>query len=722
MDKFLIKKKSEQAKSLSTQPSTSTATITSEGTSAGLADGVTSMPFKVLHEKTVDSTESRVSSSSSSTDESRGETPAKRKKKSYLHKYRQEWKNNEEFKAWISESKQGNQYFYCKICNGDYIGGLSAVKKHSNSKKHIFKMKTLFKQKTLTESSFKSSNHNILKQNEIRIAAFVAEHNLPVNISDHLTELTKSICASGIAPSQLRQMSCGRTKCTAIINNVLGKTNFENLIGKLKINKFSLLVDESTDISAEKVLAIVVRINENFTTTDEFLTLITVSDTTAQNLYRIITDFFKSNNIPYEKNIVGFGADGANTMMGAHHSLKTLLQQDIPDLFVMKCICHSLALCASYACNKIPDIVEKLIRNVFSYMQHSFKRQSHFKEFQDFLNIKPHKMLQPSQTRWLSVQSAVIRVLEQYEALKMFFRTEAFDKASNAIDIQNLLENPVNKLYLEFLEYVLPIFNNMNLEFQSERPKIQVLYSQMANAYKLLLSFYIKPEYLNKTELKILQYRNPEYFVPIEKVYLGPKVSATLNENILITEFEKKQFRLNCLSFYTEAAHQIFKRFPFNSKEVEILKLVSFIDPKNIESTETIGHLGSMFPRSITDSNILDREFRALKTSEFDFSLEAVQFWKSVCTSKKGDGTPLFSELPKLISILLTLPHSSACVERQFSLINLNKTKLRNRLSSETLSGILHSKRLISESNCYDFSIDKQILNKHNNSMYSSSN
>nr|CAI5832933.1 unnamed protein product [Callosobruchus analis] len=54
-------------------------------------------------------------------------------------------------------------------------------------------------------------------------------------------------------------MSCDRTKCTSIINNVIGKTSFERLISKLKVSKFSLIVDESTDVSSKKHLAIVVR-------------------------------------------------------------------------------------------------------------------------------------------------------------------------------------------------------------------------------------------------------------------------------------------------------------------------------------------------------------------------------------------------------------------------------------------------------------------------------
>jgi len=98
-------------------------------------------------------------------------------------------------------------------------------------------------------------------------------------------------------------------------------------------------------------------------------------------------------------------------------------------------------------------------------MQYSFKRQSHFKEFQVFLDSKPHKLLQPTQTRWLSLHQVVKRVLEQYEALILYFQVERFDGISAASEIYENLMNPVNKLYLEYLEYILPIFNDLNFEF-----------------------------------------------------------------------------------------------------------------------------------------------------------------------------------------------------------------------------------------------------------------
>jgi len=57
-------------------------------------------------------------------------------KKKYAHKYRPEWQNKKEFKNWLRPSTKGNTYYHCLFCAGHYLGGLSAVNKHSNTDKH----------------------------------------------------------------------------------------------------------------------------------------------------------------------------------------------------------------------------------------------------------------------------------------------------------------------------------------------------------------------------------------------------------------------------------------------------------------------------------------------------------------------------------------------------------------------------------------------------------
>ena len=83
------------------------------------------------------------------------------------------------------------------------------------------------------------------KKAKILLSCFISEHNLSFNIMDHLTALCKKIFVDSKIASNL---SMGRTKTTAIVKNFIGKCHHEELTEKFKTYKFSVIIDESTDI------------------------------------------------------------------------------------------------------------------------------------------------------------------------------------------------------------------------------------------------------------------------------------------------------------------------------------------------------------------------------------------------------------------------------------------------------------------------------------------
>lgn len=119
------------------------------------------------------------------------------------------------------------------------------------------------KQSTLTDMAiFKgtSSQQNGLKTADLHLAAFISEHNLSFNLLEHLPSLLSKVCPdSEIA----KKIKCSRTKCSCIIKNVIGKKNEEEICEILKQNKFSLIIDESTDRSCTKHLCLVCRYRHN---------------------------------------------------------------------------------------------------------------------------------------------------------------------------------------------------------------------------------------------------------------------------------------------------------------------------------------------------------------------------------------------------------------------------------------------------------------------------
>lgn len=68
----------------------------------------------------------------------------------------------------------------------------------------------------------------------------------------------------------------------------------------------------------------------------------------------------------------------------------------------------------------------------------------------------------------------------------------------------------------------------------------------------------------------------------------------------------------------------------------------------------------------------------------------------------------------------LCLPHANADCERIFSRINCIKTKLRNKLKTDTINGLLHTKEHLShtDKNCVNFEPSKKMLTMVNEIMY----
>lgn len=91
----------------------------------------------------------------------------------------------------------------------------------------------------------------------MHLAAFIAEHNLPYTVMEHLPKLIQKVCPDSKVALKLK---CGRTKTESIVTNVIGAVGNNSVIELMKKNKFSIILDESTDRSTIKHMAVIARI------------------------------------------------------------------------------------------------------------------------------------------------------------------------------------------------------------------------------------------------------------------------------------------------------------------------------------------------------------------------------------------------------------------------------------------------------------------------------
>lgn len=235
---------------------------------------------------------------------------------------------------------------------------------------------------------------------------FVAEHNLALSVMDHLPKLIMSAFPdSEIA----KQIKCGRKRTTKLLTKVIAPYNAQCIADQIRSGTpYSLIIDETTDISSAKCLAIVLRFNQNGQTRDRFLQLVEMENLEAVAILNAVKKVLKEHNLPFN-NMIAFAADNASVMMGKTGGVRGLLLKELPHLFVLGCICHSFALCSEAACEELPSSLEELSRNVFAYFNKSSKRRGDYRDYQTMASVKPHKLLKLSQTRWLSLEVKILR-------------------------------------------------------------------------------------------------------------------------------------------------------------------------------------------------------------------------------------------------------------------------------------------------------------------------
>ncbi|RXG52149.1 hypothetical protein Avbf_06507 [Armadillidium vulgare] len=492
---------------------------------------------------------------------SKGISPKRKingKSKRREQKYRTEWETNTDkfgpsVSLWLHRHNSDPSKAECRWCDLELTANSTNVKDHFNSKRHQIKEKARKQASTKTMQKFlnKSHSHSPLSKSiteaEIKIAAFIATHNLSFKTIDHLLPTLKS-CFPDSAVCQ--GMNLKRKKCTSIVTNVIGATYEKDLANILKETKFSILTDESTDMNS-KIICIMVRfysqlegriVSRLFDLKDVFPkgdTSAAVVGATGSRLHELLMTSLKDHGIPL-RNVIGFGCDSASTNVGGDNSIISRLRQDCPGIILMKCVCA------------IPFIVHQAMR------------------------VEDHQILGVGITRWLSFFPAVQRILEQWDALLLFFTdTWSGERTLAAEQIYQTLSDPFMKLYYEFLEWILPKVTNMNEHFQSSRVIVTSLHEKMEETYREILNAYMSPEYVAKTKIQDIQPNFEEKYLLLANVYFGVKVNIRLrNPNVMAKPDLIHCFKQRCRDYLIHLCIGIRDRFPFGDKLLVSLQVL----------------------------------------------------------------------------------------------------------------------------------------------------
>ena len=239
---------------------------------------------------------------------------------------------------------------------------------------------------------------------------------------------------------------------------------------------------------------------------------------------------------------------------------------------------------------------------------------------------------------------------------------------------------------MQLLEFVLDEFNGLNVLFQANEFKLHRLLPEVKRVLHMLCLNFMRRSEVHS--LKDINVEERTTWIPLSEMYPGTLASETIK--IMLPH--KKSFLSRCRDWYKEAVRQVQSRIDI---DYPILAAIQNIHQLAIiEGTAALDAAASVFANLPTlckaSLQTVDRRWRSLLVGDAvrngGWEQKSIEiFWKSISEIDTYKDFGLF------MLKVTALPQSTAAVERAFSKISNNKTKLLNALSVRTVEAIVRT-------------------------------
>ena len=308
---------------------------------------------------------------------------SREKRRKYYCTFNDAWKSSFD---WLQ--KKSEYEAECRDCRQTFsikFEGIGAVNVHANSAKHQ-RLEKQRRQNAVLTSFFRKPNSkedDLITAAEITATFHGVKHHLSYNSQDCTNKLASVMFSDSAIAKQIR---CGRTKASSIVENVLAPLAQERLIQELQEAKFFSVATDSSNVGNLKMYPLVVQ----YFAKEEgikigLLDFYEDANETSESISRQIEKVVHKNNLDFA-NISSFAADNASVNFGKNVSVYEKLKAHVPNLIKANCKCHILHNCVKYGMKSFSFDMELLVLKVFSEFSAYAKRTKELKSFFNFVS------------------------------------------------------------------------------------------------------------------------------------------------------------------------------------------------------------------------------------------------------------------------------------------------------------------------------------------------
>lgn len=423
--------------------------------------------------------------------------------------------------------------------------------------------------------------------------------------------------------------------------------------------------DETTDISNHCQMVMIVRYLNQGIICERFWCFLRILDKTADGLTKCIESELEKllPNKPHK--LIAQAYDGANVMSGNTGGVQAKIRQKYKNSHFVHCYAHQLNLIMQKAASQNAKV--KVFFSNLSAIPNFFSSSTHRCDIlEEIVNIKIPKV---ALTRWNYNIRIVNTVFENRDKLIECFR-ELEDKCDKTITskeaygLRRALEDPDFVFWLHLFHKIFPHVEILFNQLQSKnKDNVQLL--------KDIEAFEMAILSIRNTTGDIQKSVETEFVVNENK---RRKVDPQIKNDIIAKEvcdtvvFQMKE-RLSYRGHLQAACLldkdnflQFSKKFPSEMLN-SVITFYPMLQKEKVKTELEVIYMREDFRNIVGASNML-----------------------SLMTQNNLEDT--FSEIVKLLKILITTPMSTAESERCFSTLKRIKTFLRNSMNDDRLNAL----------------------------------
>ncbi|KAL6540509.1 hypothetical protein OROMI_024392 [Orobanche minor] len=472
---------------------------------------------------------------------------------------------------------------------------------------------------------------------------------------------------------------------------------------------FSLMVDESRDISLKEQMAVVFRYVNNGEVIERFFSVEHVTDTSSLSLKNAIDMLFARHGLSLSR-LRGQGYDGASNMSGKFNGLQSLILKENPAAHYIHCFAHQLQLVVVSVAKGSPsvsDFVDYLCR-IVNLVGASCKRKDMFRQKQHdrILQLlesgeitsgkgknQETSLTRPGDTRWGSYHKTILRLFLNWP-IAVEVLGDILEDATNQEQkgiAQGLLEKMETFKFvfmLHLMKEILGITNDLSEALQRKTQNI-------INAVTMVRFM--------KVQLQSLREEKWEAFLEgVKKFCVDNFIEVpNMEDRIPIRGRSRREgqavtyFHLYRVEIYCGVIDLISQEMEnrFTERNTELLTCIGTLDPRNSFSSFDHAKLLQFAQFYPQDFSLMDQELLVNQLHNFIYDVRSDKSFSEIqdigqlaikmVKTHRNSAYPL---VYRLIELALVLPIATATVERVFSAMKIVKSYLRNRMGDEWMN------------------------------------